>query len=148
MKNEGELPMYWSEDTHPKIIDLEVYEKVQDELARRRQLGSRANMSLNVTCFTSNIHCSCGRNFQRSQRNKRDGSKEKYVVWMCAGKKDSNRKGCINPSITEYILKNKCCEVLGIENFSEDIFYKNIKDINVLEPGLLEFVFKDGSRKK
>lgn len=148
MKNEGELPMYWSEDTHPKIIDLEVYEKVQDELARRRQLGSRANMSLNVTCFTSNIHCSCGRNFQRSQRNKRDGSKEKYVVWMCAGQKDANRKGCINPSIPEYILKNKCCEVLGIKNFSEEIFYKNIKDINVLEPGLLEFVFIDGRKEK
>lgn len=147
-KNEGELPMYWSENTHPKIIDLEVYEKVQHEMARRRELGSRANMSLNVTCFTSNIHCSCGRNFQRNQRNKRDGSNEKNIVWMCAGQKEANRKGCINPSIPEYILKNKCCEVLGIENFSEEIFYENITDINVLEPGLLEFVFIDGNKKK
>lgn len=148
MKNEGELPMYWSEDTHPKIIELEVYEKVQKEIARRRQLGARANMSLNITCFTSNIHCSCGRNFQRNQRNKKDGSKEKYVVWMCAGQKDADRKGCISPSIPEYILKNKCCEVLGIENFSEEIFYENITDINVLEPGVLEFILIDGSKKK
>lgn len=147
-KNTGELPMYWSENTHPKIIDLEVYEKVQKELARRRKLGPRANTSLNVTCFTSNIHCSCGRNFHRSQRNKKNNQPGKYIVWMCAGQKEGDRKGCINPSMPEYILKNKCCEVLGIENFSEKIFYENIKHINVLEPGLLEFVFINGEKKK
>lgn len=144
IKNDGELPMYWSENTHPKIIELEVYEKVQKEIARRRELGARGNLSLNVTCFTSNIHCSCGRNFQRSKRNKG----RKYAVWMCASQKEGNRGNCINPSIPEYILKDKCCEVLGIEEFTEEAFYENITDINVLKPGLLEFVFKDKHKEK
>ena len=148
IKNKGEMPMYWAENTHPKIIELETYKKVQEEIARRRELGSRANMSLNVTCFTSNIHCSCGRNYQRSQRNRKNKKLGKHVVWMCAGQKDANRKGCINPSIQEYILKNICCKVLGIEEFSEKVFYENITDINVLKPGLLEFVFKDGHKEK
>ena len=148
IKNKGEMPMYWAENTHPKIIELETYEKVQEEIARRRELGARANMSLNVTCFTSNIHCSCGRNYQRTQRNRKNNQPGKYIVWMCGGQKDADRKGCINPSMQEYMLKNICCKVLGIEEFSEEIFYERITDINVLKPGLLEFVFKDGHKEK
>lgn len=147
-KNNGELPRYWTENTHPKIIELEVYQKVQEEMKRRRELGALANPAIKTSCFTSKIHCSCGRNYQRSQRNKKDGSGDKYIVWMCAGQKDANRKGCINPCIPEYILKDKCCEVLKIEEFDPDIFTESISDINVLEPGLLEFVHKDGSKEK
>jgi len=33
--NDGELPMYYAEDTHPAIIEQEVYDKVQWEIADR-----------------------------------------------------------------------------------------------------------------
>lgn len=147
-KNNGELPMYWVEDTHPKIIELEDFEKVQEEIARRRQLGALANWAIKTSHFTSKIHCSCGRNYQRTQRNKKKKGTGKYVVWMCAGQKDANRKGCINPSIPEYILKDKCTEILGLDTFDGDIFLEEILDIYVLAPGLLEFVLKSGERKK
>ncbi|MDO5714901.1 MAG: zinc ribbon domain-containing protein, partial [Tissierellia bacterium] len=142
---EGELPMYWAENTHPKIIELETYNKVQEEIKRRRELGALANWSINTSCFTSKIHCSCGRNFQRSQRNQ---AGRKYAVWMCAGQKEANRKGCTNPSMPEYILKNKCAEVLNLKEFNEKIFSDKVSDINVLEPGLLEFVYMDGKKEK
>ncbi|MFM1524452.1 MULTISPECIES: recombinase family protein [Helcococcus] len=145
VKNEGELPMYWTENTHPKIIDFEVFEKVQEEMKRRRELGALANWAINTSCFTSKIHCSCGRNFQRSQRNQ---AGRKYAVWMCAGQKEGHRKGCINPSMPEYILKNKCSEMLYLDEFDENIFLEKVSDINVLEPGLLEFAFNDGKKVK
>ncbi|MDD7305394.1 recombinase family protein [Anaerococcus sp. AGMB00486] len=145
IKNQGELPMYWTENTHPKIIELDVFNKVQEEMARRRELGALANRAINTTCLTSKIHCSCGRNYQRNQRNQ---AGRKYAVWMCAGQKEARRNGCINPSIPEYILKNKCAEVLGIHEFDEEVFTERISDINVLKPGLLEFIFKDGHKEK
>lgn len=148
IKNEGELPMYWAENTHPKIIGLETFNKVQEEIKQRRELGALANWSINTSCFTSKIHCSCGRNFQRNQRNNKNKRPGKYIVWKCASQKEANRNGCINPSIPEYILKNKCAEVLGLDEFDEEIFSENITYINVLEPGLLEFVFKDGAKKE
>ena len=51
--NRGELPQYWCEDTHEAIIPLEVYQAVQAEKARRRELGVFANWSINTSCFTS-----------------------------------------------------------------------------------------------
>lgn len=35
LKNKGELPMYYSENTHPAIIDKETFDKVQQEFSRR-----------------------------------------------------------------------------------------------------------------
>lgn len=148
IKNNGELPMYWAENTHPKIIDLETFEKVQEEMKIRREYSPLANWSVNTTCFTSKIHCSCGRNYQRNQRNKKAKAGGKYIRWMCASQKENSRQGCINPSIQESLLKDICCRVLEIESFDENIFSENISDINVLEPGLLEFVFHNGKRQK
>lgn len=58
-QNRGELPQYWVEDTHEAIIDLETFQYIQDEMARRRQLGALANKSLNISCFTGKIKCPC-----------------------------------------------------------------------------------------
>lgn len=146
--NTGELPMYWVEGTHPQIIDLETFENVQDEIARRRELGVFANWAIKTNCFTSKIHCSCGRNFQRNQRNNRSSLGGKYTVWMCASQKEANRKGCINPSMPERIIKEKCCEVLNLEDFDETVFEEKILAINVLKPGLLEFLLKNGRRQQ
>ena len=56
-KNRGELPQYYVEDTHPAIIDKATFDFVQEEMARRRELGPLANKSLNTSCFTGKIKC-------------------------------------------------------------------------------------------
>ena len=45
-KNKGELPQYFVENTHEAIIDMETFQYVQDEMARRRKLGALANVPL------------------------------------------------------------------------------------------------------
>jgi hypothetical protein len=57
-KNKGQLPQYYVEDTHPAIIDKATFDYVQAELARRKELGPKANKSLNLTCFSGMLKCS------------------------------------------------------------------------------------------
>ena len=60
-KNKGQLPQYYVEDTHPAIIDKATFDYVQEEIARRKELGPRANKSLNLTCFSGILKCPhCG----------------------------------------------------------------------------------------
>jgi len=41
--NNGELPKYLIEDAHPAIISKEIFQAVQDERMRRRNLGAVAS---------------------------------------------------------------------------------------------------------
>lgn len=93
-KNKGELPQYFVENTHEAIIDMETFRYVQDEMARRRALGARANKSLNITCFTGKIKCGyCGKSFMHNVRKNRakftttyteeDGL---YTTWVCGSR--------------------------------------------------------------
>lgn len=139
--NHGELPQYWVADSHEAIIDLATFEKVQAEIARRRELGAFANPAINTGCFTSKIKCGkCGRSYQRSSRS--GSSNSAYVIWICATKKEGSR--CDNKDIPEVTLKKVCTEILEIDKFDEDIFAEQIEQIIVPAPNELIFHFYDG----
>lgn len=71
-KNRGELPQYFVENSHEAIIPMETWQYVQDEMARRRELGCFANKSLTLNCFSTKVKCGkCGRSFVRSTRTNR-----------------------------------------------------------------------------
>ena len=81
--NRGELPQYFVENTHEAIIPMEVYQAVQAEKARRRELGALANWSINTSCFTSKIKCGrCGKSYQRSNRKGRKDPNANYTIWI------------------------------------------------------------------
>jgi DNA invertase Pin-like site-specific DNA recombinase len=82
VKNNGELPQYWVEDSHPAIVSRELYDLVQDEIRRNSGTGSCRNTT---TLFGSRIVCgSCGAFYGK----KVWGSNTKYrrIVWQCNGK--------------------------------------------------------------
>lgn len=88
--NRGELPQYWVENTHEAIIPLDVYQAVQAEKARRRELGALANWSINTSCFTSKIKCGCcGKSYQRSNRKGRKDPNANYTIWICGTRRKS-----------------------------------------------------------
>ncbi|MFR5584195.1 MAG: recombinase family protein [[Clostridium] scindens] len=91
-KNRGELPQYYVEDTHPAIIDKATFDFVQEEMARRRELGALANKSLNTSCFTGKIKCPyCGQSYMHNKRTDR-GDME---FWNCGSKKKKKKgTGC------------------------------------------------------
>ena len=50
--NEGEVPQYYVQDSHPAIVDAELFDLVQMELARRRALKGQYSGN---GCFASRI---------------------------------------------------------------------------------------------
>ena len=150
-KNRGELPQYYVEGTHEAIIDMETFQYVQEEMARRKELGAFANKSLNITCFTSKLKCStCGSSYVRNQRSNRTKYTSTYgdtiVVWVCGTTKKKGGR-CNRKDIPERVLREACAEALGLEEFDEDVFLERVDYILVGPDQKLEFHFYDGTVK-
>lgn len=76
-KNEGEIPQYYVENSHPAIIDPVEWEQVQVEFARREQLG-RTYSSKSI--FSSKLVCvDCGGFY--GQKVWHSTSKYRKVIW-------------------------------------------------------------------
>ena len=143
--NRGELPQYWVENTHEAIIPMEVYQAVQAEKARRRELGALANWSINTSCFTSKIKCGCcGKSYQRSNRKGRKDPNANYTIWVCGTRRKSGNAHCRNKDIPETTLKQACATVLCLDEFDESVFSEQIERIEVPAPNEMLFYFKDG----
>ena len=54
--NEGEVPQYYVENSHPAIVSTEMFDMVQEELARRKASGNQHN---GTSCFSGSIFCGC-----------------------------------------------------------------------------------------
>lgn len=144
-KNRGELPQYWVENTHEAIIPMEVYQAVQEEKARRRELGVFANWSIKTSCFTSKIKCGrCGKSYQRSNRKGRKDPNANYAVWICGTRRKTGNAQCQNKDIPEPMLKESCAAVLGLAEFDEAIFSEQVDHIEIPAPNEMVFYFKDG----
>lgn len=67
----------------------------------------------------------------------------KWVYWYCIGKK---RKGifCSNRNYADYQLRNISAWVLGLSEFDETEFDKQIEKITVQSDGNLLYLFYDG----
>ena len=142
-KNRGELPKYYVENTHEPIIDKETFDYVQQEMARRKELGALANKSLNTTCFTGKIKCGiCGRSYMHNLRTDR-GFEE---FWDCGSHKLKGRNCGAKGSIPQAVLVKKCAEVLGLDGFDEQAFLDQVEKIVVPEYHVMVFCMKNGQK--
>lgn len=101
-ENEGEVPQYYVQNSHPAIIEPDEFDAVQAELERRKKLGRPAACQSPLS--TKLICGDCG-GFYGS---KVWGSNTKYrrVIWRCNEKyKGSTR--CNTPHVTEEEIKKK-----------------------------------------
>ena len=143
--NKGELPQYFVENHHEAIIPMEEWQAVQDERERRRKLGAHANKSIKTTCFTSKIKCgNCDKSFRRSGKTQ-GKNKEVYYIWTCRNKSEKGIEVCNARNIPEKVLKKVCAEVLGIDEFDEQVFIDKVEQVIPFEDDILRFKFKDGS---
>lgn len=80
--NEGEIPQYYVKNNHDPIIDREIFDLVQAEVARRKGKIGRYN---NERLFTGKLICgNCGDSF--CPRTREGARKQPYVVWFCTAK--------------------------------------------------------------
>lgn len=88
-KNEGELPQFYVENSHPAIISPEIFDMVQNEVTKRKGLGLH-NSSAGI--FSSKIICGdCGNFF--GSKVWHSNSKYKRTIWQC-NSKFKNKKKC------------------------------------------------------
>jgi DNA invertase Pin-like site-specific DNA recombinase len=98
-RNEGELPQYYVEQSHPAIISPEVFDEVQQELKRRRESRYVGRSG----CFSSKIICGeCGSYYGRKVWHSND--KYRTVIWRCQHKYD-NGEPCKTSHVTEDQIK-------------------------------------------
>ncbi|KEI07162.1 recombinase [Clostridium sp. K25] len=123
-KNEGEIPQYYVENSHPAIISSEVFDLVQQEMKKREKLkGYKTSGS----CFSSKIVCGeCGSFY--GSKVWHSNSKYRRVIWQC-NSKFKNHKKCNTPHLYEDKIKQAFVEAFNslIENKEEIL--KDYEDI-------------------
>ena len=112
-KNNGELPMYYVENSHPAIIERRIFDRVQEEIARRagkkkvKQTGTKTELGRysGKYALTELLYCGeCGTPYRRCTWS-RNGKKK--IVWRCVSRLDYGKKYCKNsPSVEESRLHN------------------------------------------
>lgn len=141
VRNKGLLPQYYAEGTHPPIIDEVIFQKAQEIMMSNRVRNSGKSESKHYP-FTSKIVCGiCGKNYKRKIISKK-------ASWRCSTYLKYGKDNCPSHQIPESILKSLSNEVLGIPEFDEIIFNEKVKQIKVLQPNLIVFIFKDGQTVK
>lgn len=98
--NEGEIPQYYVENSHPAIISSDVFDMVQQEMKRRNTMKNRHS---SAGIFSSKIICGeCGSSF--GSKVWHSTSKYRRVIFQCNNKFKGADK-CKTPHITEDDIK-------------------------------------------
>ena len=129
-KNTGEAPMYYVQNSHPAIIDRVTFNKVQEELARRRA-KTPASTKTTITstgkysryALTDVLICGeCGTRYRRVTWS-RNGVKR--IVWRCISRLDYGKKYCKDsPTIFEDKLKEAIVRAVNKFNDQDNATYK------------------------
>ena len=98
-KNEGEAPMYLVENSHPAIVSREVFNRVQEEISRRKALPPQskkkavtASGKYSKYALTEVLRCGeCGSRYKRVTWT---SSGKKQIVWRCVSRLDYGKKYC------------------------------------------------------
>lgn len=116
--NEGEIPQYYVENSHPAIITPEVFDLVQHEFKKRRDAkGYKTGGS----CISGKIVCGkCGSFY--GSKVWHSTSKYRKVIWQCNSKFKNNEK-CSTRHLYEDKIKQAFVEAFNslIENKAEII---------------------------
>jgi len=106
--NEGEVPSYWVQDSHPGIVSDEVWNMVQAEIARRKELPGRHSGQLP---FSGKIFCAqCSGAF--GSKKWHSTSKYSRTIWQC------NNKYRNGTRCTTTHLEDKDIQRLFVEAFN------------------------------
>jgi site-specific DNA recombinase len=106
--NEGEVPQYFVQNSHPAIVSADVFDMVQEEI-KRRQRGTARHSGTSI--FSSKIICGeCGSFYGAKVWHSNDPYRK--VIWQCNGKFGKARH-CKSPHITEESVKETFVEAFN-----------------------------------
>ena len=111
-KNEGEVPQYYVQNSHPAIISEEVFDLVQLEIEARREYGTGYS---GKGLFASRIVCGdCGGHYGSKVWHSTD--RYRKVIWQCNRKYETGmgKAGrCSTPHVTESAIMDGFVRIAG-----------------------------------
>ena len=122
--NEGEVPQYYVENSHPAIIEPEVFDMAQDELVRRKQSGRSHH---GTSCFAGKLVCGCCCGLYGS-KVWHSNSKYRRVIWQCNAKFKGKQK-CDTPHLTEESIQQKFLAAFNGLLADRDIIITDTKEL-------------------
>ena len=127
--NHGELPQYHATDSHEAIIDMETFEEVQAEIARRAKKYTKPHKRKEYP-FSGIMTCAvCGKHYRRK-------TTPTGPVWICSTYNTSGKKACASKAVPEPTL---------IALAEKNAHRGQITVITVAQENHLTFRFADGS---
>lgn len=134
--NEGEVPQYYIEDSHPAIISPEEFELVQAERQRRKYIGTSYSGN---SLFASKLVCGeCGAYFGPKVWHSND--KYRQIIYRCNGK---YKKGetCKTPHLTEEGIKEAFIKAFNILTKDKENL---LNDCRIMQETLTDTTELDG----
>lgn len=134
VKNNGEIPKYYVEESHPAIIDKEMWEAVQLEIERRRAFAEKYNISkLDYATvdnpFAGRVICGhCGSTFGRKVWNS-NNERLRRIIWRCNKKYAvKGEKSCENKHIDDRVLYQAFISTFNAMVENKDYFIEKWKE--------------------
>ncbi len=138
VRNQGQLPRYYAECTHPGIVTPETFEKAQQLIERNRLKNNIAFKPPISQPLSGKVLCrNCGKPFSRVMR----GGQPK---WQCATYLRKGRDACPAKQVPEQVLLAFICDSLGWQRFDAQAFQVRVAAIHVTSPSTLQLVLVDG----
>ena len=142
-RNTGQLDRYYAENTHPAIIDHKTFECAQQILAQRRKQINIRKPTTTRYPLTGKVVCeNCGAHYNRRTRSTGRDCIPRYT-WQCATYSSKGKRCCPASQIPEETLIALTCEVLGVEELTEEAV-EALDEIRVTGKGCLLFRLQDG----
>ena len=129
-KNEGQAPKYYAEDTHPAIIDKEMWDLARREEKRRNDINERtvgAGKYTNKYALSGLLVCGhCGHSLRRQIRTM--GSGKRVPSWGCTLRVDKGRQYCVDSrNVNEDVLLDAYLRALNKVAGSMEEYMKIIR---------------------
>ena len=133
-RNTGQRNQYYVENSHPAIVSAEVFDRVQEEMAKRARLihdedgtlkssGSKYN---GKNFFGNLLVCgNCGASYRRrTERGK--------ILWRCATRIEHGKDECTcSPTLNEEWLKGQLAKTVCGGDYDEGVVRRMVQRIEV-----------------
>lgn len=153
-RNDGKIqPIYYVEDTHPAIIEKDVFEMVKSELARRQDAKENAVGTSRYTSkypFSGLLICGiCGTKLRRQIRQMGNGAK--VPAWCCSNRVINGRTVCDSRHVREDVLEATYLEGIRtiiestteisaaiMDSVDDEMQVRNKETLDLLETEIIE----------
>lgn len=137
--NEGEVPQYYVENSHPAIIEPKIFDTVQKEIARRKEIDYKYKRNF----LSGKLICAdCGALYTAKTWHSTD--KYRRTIWRCSKKYADKEKHCSTLAINEEAIKEAFIKVFNTVVECKDeiitqhrLIAKTLTDTSNLEKKLL-----------